>query len=53
MIVLIHDSLVSSNNEDSIGTILSVIRKKKLYAKFSICDFLLKSVAFLGHLVSK
>lgn len=28
------------------------LRKKKLYAKFSKCEFWLSNVAFLGHVVS-
>ena len=31
---------------------LQVLREKKLYAKFSKCEFWLKEVAFLGHVVS-
>ena len=33
--------------------VLEVLREKKLYAKFSKCEFLLDSVSFLGHVVSK
>ena len=33
--------------------VLEVLREKKLYAKFSKCQFLLDSVSFLGHVVSK
>ena len=32
---------------------LEVLRKKRLYAKFSKCEFWLDSVSFLGHVVSK
>lgn len=32
-------------------TILQTLKDKKLYAKFSKCKFLLKYVAFLGHIV--
>ena len=31
---------------------LQVLRDRQLYAKFSECEFWLKSVAFLGHIVS-
>ena len=30
-----------------------MLREKKLYAKFSKCEFWLDSVSFLGHVVSK
>ena len=33
--------------------VLEVLRGKRLYAKFSKCEFLLDSVSFLGHVVSK
>ena len=33
--------------------VLEVLRGKKLYAKFSKCEFWLDSVSFLGHVVSK
>ena len=31
---------------------LQILHDRKLYAKFSKCEFWLKSVAFLGHIVS-
>ena len=30
---------------------METLREKKLYAKLSKCDFLLKKVSFLGHIV--
>src|SRR3954468_22750933 len=33
-------------------TILETLREHQLYAKFSKCEFLLKEVGFLGHIVS-
>lgn len=30
-----------------------VLSKKQLYAKFSKCDFWMKEVLFLGHIISK
>ena len=32
---------------------LGILKQKKLYAKFSKCEFWISSVAFLGHVVSK
>nr|GEX68756.1 retrotransposon protein, putative, Ty3-gypsy subclass [Tanacetum cinerariifolium] len=39
-------------HEDHLRTVLQTLRQEKLYAKFSKCEFLLSSVAFLGHIVS-
>ena len=33
-------------------TVLQTLKDKKLYAKFSKCEFWLKSVAFSGHIIS-
>jgi len=32
--------------------VLEILRKKQLYVKFSKCDFWLKEVYFLGHVIS-
>nr|GFC22597.1 putative reverse transcriptase domain-containing protein [Tanacetum cinerariifolium] len=32
--------------------VLKILRQKKLYAKFSKCEFWLQKVAFLGHIIS-
>ncbi|GKC00700.1 putative reverse transcriptase domain-containing protein [Tanacetum coccineum] len=34
-------------------TILDLLKKEKLYAKFSKCEFWLKEVQFLGHVVNR
>ena len=33
--------------------VLEMLREKKLYTKFSKCEFCLDAVSFLGHVVSK
>ena len=33
--------------------VLEMLREKKLYAKFSKCEFWLDAVSFLGNVVSK
>ncbi|GJW69593.1 retrotransposon protein, putative, ty3-gypsy subclass [Tanacetum coccineum] len=38
-------------HEDHLRVVLKILRRKKLYAKFSKCDFWLGQVAFLGHIV--
>ncbi|MCI51422.1 retrotransposon protein, partial [Trifolium medium] len=32
--------------------VLETLREKKLYAKFSKCEFWLNEVSFLGHMIS-
>ncbi|GJX98504.1 putative nucleotidyltransferase, ribonuclease H, partial [Tanacetum coccineum] len=56
VIVFIDDILVYSKseeeNEQHLQIVLEILRQKKLYAKFSKCEFWLQQVAFLGHIVS-
>ena len=54
--VFIDDILVYSRDEQEheqhLKIILQTLREKKLYAKLRKCDFWLKDVSFLGHIVS-
>ncbi|GKC88360.1 putative reverse transcriptase domain-containing protein, partial [Tanacetum coccineum] len=56
IIVFIDDILVYSKSkeehEQHLRIMLEILRQKKLYAKFSKCEFWLQQVAFLGHIVS-
>ncbi|TLX65877.1 RNA-directed DNA polymerase, partial [Labilibacter sediminis] len=56
VIVFIDDILVYSKNENDhtshLREVLELLRKEKLYAKFSKCEFWLRQVQFLGHMVS-
>nr|GEV20249.1 hypothetical protein [Tanacetum cinerariifolium] len=45
-------SKTREEHEDHLRIVLEILRQKKLYAKFSKCDFWLGQVAFLGHIVS-
>ncbi|KAL0540359.1 hypothetical protein IC582_024596 [Cucumis melo] len=56
VIVFIDDILIYSKteaeHEEHLHQVLETLRANKLYAKFSKCDFWLKKVSFLGHVVS-
>nr|GEX09371.1 putative reverse transcriptase domain-containing protein [Tanacetum cinerariifolium] len=56
MIVFIKDILIYSKNkqehEEHLRIILELLQKKKLYAKFSKCEFWLDFVKFLGHVIN-
>ncbi|GJT58066.1 uncharacterized protein Tco_0993120 [Tanacetum coccineum] len=57
VIVFIEDILVYSRSVDDhkrhLREVLETLRKEKLYAKFSKCEFWLREVQFLGHVVGK
>ncbi|XP_052723766.1 uncharacterized protein LOC128193721 [Vigna angularis] len=56
VVVFIYDILIYSKNceehEEHLRLVLGVLREKELYAKLSKCEFWMKSVQFLGHVVS-
>jgi hypothetical protein len=56
MVVFIDDILVYSQNEEEhakhLRIVLTRLRDKQLYAKFSKYEFWLKKVPFLGHVLS-
>nr|GEX14688.1 putative reverse transcriptase domain-containing protein [Tanacetum cinerariifolium] len=57
VIMFIDDILIYSRSEEEheahLKTILDLLKKEKLYAKFSKCEFWLKEVQFLGHVIAK
>ncbi|GJZ46173.1 putative reverse transcriptase domain-containing protein [Tanacetum coccineum] len=57
IIVSIDDILVYSKDEEEHGKhlkiILELLKKERLYAKFSKCDFWLDSIQFLGHVIDR
>ena len=40
-------------HEEHLRMVLEMLRDKKLYGKFSKCEFWLDAVSFLGHVISK
>ena len=54
--VFIDDILVYSKDahehEQHLKIVMQTLREKKLYVKLNKCDFWLKEVSFLGHIVS-
>ena len=56
VVVFIDDMLVyykdAQEHEQHLRLVLQILREKQLFAKLSKCDFWLKEVSFLGHIVS-
>ena len=56
VVIFINDILIYSKSPDEhthhLQIALKVLRKNDLYAKLSKCEFWLRKVAFLGHIVS-
>ncbi|KAJ9544529.1 hypothetical protein OSB04_024236 [Centaurea solstitialis] len=57
VIVFIDDILIYSRDEKEheqhLRSILELLKTEKLYAKFSKCEFWIREVHFLGHVVNK
>ena len=56
VVVFIDDILIYSRSEEDhkehLRAVLQRLRDHQLYAKFSKCEFWLKQVGFLGHVLS-
>jgi hypothetical protein len=57
MVVFIDDILIFSKNEEEhdehLRLVLQKLKENQLYAKLNKCEFWLKEVSFLGHIISK
>ena len=57
VVVFIENILVYSNDREDdytyLRVVLETLRKEQLYAKMSMCEFWLREVSFLGHIVSE
>ncbi|GJX16582.1 putative reverse transcriptase domain-containing protein [Tanacetum coccineum] len=56
VIVFIDDVLIYSKTREELeahlGLVLELLKKEKMYAKFSKCEFWLREVQFLGHVIN-
>ena len=54
--MFIDDTLIYSKTREEhemhLGLVLELLRKEKLYAKFYKCEFWLREVQFLGHVIN-
>jgi hypothetical protein len=57
VVVFIDDIMIFSKNEEEhdehLRLVLQKLKKNQLYAKLSKCEFWLKEVSFLGHIISE
>jgi hypothetical protein len=57
MVVFTDDSLIFSKNEEEhdehLHLVLQKLRENQQYAKLNKCEFLLKEISYLGHIISE
>ncbi|GJT76916.1 putative reverse transcriptase domain-containing protein [Tanacetum coccineum] len=45
-------STTREEHEEHLGSVLEILKKERLYVKFSKCEFWLQEVQFLGHVIN-
>ena len=57
VVVLIVDILIYSKSEEEheehLMTVLGILKEKQFYAKLEKCEFWLREVKFLGHVINQ
>lgn len=58
IIILFLDNIVvislrEVDHTEHLEILLEILRKHKLYARFLMCNFKMKEIAFLGHVIRK
>nr|GEX21139.1 putative reverse transcriptase domain-containing protein [Tanacetum cinerariifolium] len=51
--IIVVKDFPEEEHEIHIGLVLELLKKEKLYAKFCKCEFWLREVQFLGHVINK
>jgi hypothetical protein len=57
VVMFIDDILIFTKNEEEhdehLRLVLQMLRESQLYAKLNKCEFWLKEISFLGHIISE
>ena len=51
--VFVDEILVQEVHDTHLWVVLETLRKEQLYAELSKCEFWLREVSFLGHIISE
>ena len=56
MVIFTYDILIYSKTEEEheqyLRIVVQILKEKQLYAKLAKCEFWLKEVRFLGHVIT-
>nr|GEX92897.1 putative reverse transcriptase domain-containing protein [Tanacetum cinerariifolium] len=48
----VREGVIREEHEEHLGLVLELLKEEKMYAKFSKCEFWLREVHFLGHVIN-